>query len=56
MVLKSSRRKRYVADEMPTSKNNIFSNNQIIRSSPSTTTNLAPSETPNAKQGYADTS
>jgi hypothetical protein len=40
----------------PTSKNNIFSNNQIANSSTSTTTNLAPSETPNSKQGHIDTS
>jgi hypothetical protein len=38
------------------SKNNIFSNNQLIHSSSPTTTNLAPSDTPNAKQGDADRS
>jgi parallel beta-helix repeat protein len=40
----------------PTTKNNIFSNNPIIHSSTSTTTNLEPSETPNARQEHADTS
>ncbi len=42
-------------EQDPTTKNNIFSNNQIIHSSTSTTTNHAPSATPSARQGHADT-
>jgi hypothetical protein len=43
-------------EQDPTSKNNVSSNNQLILSSTSRTTILAPSETPNARQGHGDTS